>query len=98
MDRIDDLIIPFRKFWYYHPQQHGSCSQKAVLPAMLGVDAYARLAVSEGMQASLAFYDLMEARNTSERKRLQKDLLAYCKQDTKGMVDILRGLRQAASR
>ena len=32
--RIDDLITPFRSFSYYHPEQHGSCSLKAVLPEL----------------------------------------------------------------
>ena len=97
LDRMDDLIIPFRKFWYHHPGQHGSCSQKAILPAMMGVDAYAQLAVSQGMQASQAFYELMSAKTAAQRKRIQKELLAYCKQDTKGMVDILNGLNQTVA-
>jgi len=34
--RIVDLLLPFRGFRYYHPQQHGSASMKAVLPALTG--------------------------------------------------------------
>jgi hypothetical protein len=34
--RIVDLLLPFRRFHYYHPQQNGSASMKAVLPALTG--------------------------------------------------------------
>jgi hypothetical protein len=34
--RIVDLLLPFRGFRYYHPQQNGSASMKAVLPALTG--------------------------------------------------------------
>ena len=34
--RVVDLLGPFRSFDYYHPEQHGSASMKAVLPALTG--------------------------------------------------------------
>ena len=32
--RIIDLLEPFQKFHYYHPDQHGSASIKSVLPVL----------------------------------------------------------------
>ena len=46
-----DLLLPFRGFRYYHPQQHGSASMKAVLPALTG-SGYEDLAIQEGGTAS----------------------------------------------
>ncbi len=45
--RFMDLIDPFRNFWYYDPKQHGSCSIKKVLPALIGKD-YSSLVIQEG--------------------------------------------------
>ena len=42
--RIVDLLLPFRGFRYYHPQQNGSASMKAVLPALTG-QGYDKLAI-----------------------------------------------------
>ena len=36
LERIIDLRVPFSKFWYYNPVQHGSASIKKVLPALVG--------------------------------------------------------------
>ena len=49
--RIVDLLLPFRGFRYYHPQQHGSASMKAVLPALTG-QGYENLAIQEGGASS----------------------------------------------
>jgi hypothetical protein len=38
--RFVDLLEPFRSFDYYHPQQGGSASMKAVLPAQSGDDRF----------------------------------------------------------
>jgi hypothetical protein len=34
--RVVDLLLPFRGYHYYHPQQNGSASNKAVLRALSG--------------------------------------------------------------
>src|ERR1041384_2001821 len=52
--RIIDLLKPFQNFSYYHPEQHGSASIKAVLPVLTG-RSYADLEIQEGGQASLKF-------------------------------------------
>jgi len=90
--RIADLIVPFRRFAYYHPDQEGTASIKNVLPALTG-RSYGDLNVHEGGTASLEFLRVTFGQVTAEeRDRVRKDLLVYCELDTEGMIDILRAL------
>jgi hypothetical protein len=52
--RIVDLLIPFRGFNFYHPDQCGSASMKQVLPALTGKD-YSKLEIQDGEAASREF-------------------------------------------
>ncbi len=94
IDKLNDLIIPFQNFWYYDPKQHGSCSIKAVLPA-LTYQSYEHLEVSKGDQAARKFLQMTYKEKKSDDK-LRKALLEYCKQDTQGMIDILNVLEHVA--
>jgi hypothetical protein len=92
---IVDLLEPFQAFDYYHPEQHGSASIKAVLPVLTG-HSYTDLEIQGGGQASLEylrvhFGDAPEAEHHKVREQLER----YCGQDTEGMlwtVDALRKL------
>ena len=95
--RVVDLLIPFKAFNFYHPDQCGSASLKSVLPALTGKD-YKGLAIQEGTMASreflrVTFSDVSE----SERQRVRQALDLYCGQDTEGMVWILETLRAASN-
>jgi hypothetical protein len=86
--RIDDLIIPFKNFWYYHPKQHGSCSIKYVLPALTNI-TYSNLEIKKGDQASREYYRInFKECSKEEKEKTRKALLIYCGQDTQAMVDI----------
>ncbi len=92
--RFVDLLIPFREFHYYHPDQSGSASLKDVLPALTG-QSYEGLEIADGQAASLrfremAFGSLSEARKMEIRKALE----IYCHQDTEGMIEILKALQR----
>ena len=91
-DRLRDLIDPFRAFSYYHPDQHGSMSLKAVLPVLTG-KSYNEMEIGEGATASIKYY-LTHFRDEAkeEKERVRKALLEYCALDTEGMVAILRKL------
>jgi len=87
--RIVDLLEPFQSFDYYHPEQHGSASLKAVLPVLTG-RSYADLEIQEGGHASLEylrvhFGEVPEA----ERRKVRAQLERYCGQDTEGMAWII---------
>lgn len=95
--RVVDLLIPFRGFNFYHPDQGGSASMKMVLPALTGKD-YKSLEIQEGEAASreflrVTFTDVSE----SERKGVRRALDLYCGQDTEGMIWILDALRGGQS-
>ncbi len=96
-ERLVDLIVPFRRFWYHHPNQRGSCSLKAVLPAVTALD-YDKLAIADGNHAARAYAEVVYGRIAPEVKdRVLSQLLAYCRLDTLAMVEILRVLEAAAS-
>ena len=93
-DRIIDLLAPFRSFHYYHPKQKRSASIKKVLPVLTGKD-YEGLNISDGMNASLAFLDVI-SNNVSEDERMKvmEDLEKYCALDTEGMIWIVEKLNE----
>lgn len=95
-DRMVDLIVPFRRFWYYHPDQRGSCSLKAVLPAVTAL-SYNKLAIADGNHASRAYAEVVYGRVAPELKdRVMAQLSAYCRLDTLAMVEILGAVIAAA--
>jgi hypothetical protein len=91
--RIVDLLVPFKSFRLYHPQQRGSASIKAVLPAFTA-RGYDELEIQEGGSASMEyvrvnFGEVAEA----ERQRVRRQLEEYCGLDTEGMVWLVAALR-----
>jgi hypothetical protein len=96
VERMDDLIIPFRSFWVYHPRQKGNCSLKAVLPALTDFD-YDALAIGGGNQAARQYQQALYGNvAVKDRTLIFKNLLEYCKLDTMAMVEILRRLEKLA--
>ncbi len=91
--RVVDLLDPFKSFHYYHPDQEGSASMKAVLPALTG-RGYEGLAIQEGGAASLEFLRVTFGEvSEAERRRVRRQLEEYCGQDTEGMIWIVDALR-----
>lgn len=92
--RFVDLYDLFDDLSYYHPSQNGSASLKAVLPALTGIN-YDALEIGGGDFAQreftrMTFGDVMP----EERSRVSRALLAYCRQDTRGLIDILDALKK----
>jgi hypothetical protein len=91
--RVVDLLDPFKSFGYYHPDQEGSASMKAVLPVLTG-RGYEHLAIQEGGTASLEFVRVTFGQvPDEERQRVRRQLEEYCGQDTEGMIWIVDALR-----
>lgn len=91
--RIVDLMIPFRKQWYYHPDFKGSYSIKAVLPVLVPELSYDELDIQDGGMASLVYLQLKfqdAVTATIQRQALRE----YCKLDTLAMVKIAEVLRE----
>ena len=95
--RMVDLLGPFRSFSYYHPDQKGSASIKAVMPALTG-RGYDDLDISVGDEASLAYLDMTYGNmSADERAKTRRDLEEYCGRDTEGMIWIVEKLRELGS-
>ena len=93
---IKDLMIPFRNKDYETPDMQGSYSIKYVLPALVPEmkQSYKELdGVQNGSQAMNAFANLYKL-DDSEKQKVRKSLLEYCKLDTLAMVKILEKLRE----
>lgn len=95
--RIVDLLVPFRNLHYYHPEQDGSASMKAVLPALTGKD-YSHLDIQEGGSASREFLRVtFTGVSQQERQKVRNDLEKYCGLDTEGMIWIVEKLKRAVT-
>ena len=86
---------------YYHRDFRGSFSLKSVLPALAPTVAYEDLEIRGGMVASNAYLESMRPETSArQRKKLRRDLLAYCARDTQAMlliIDAMRGGRAQPS-
>ena len=84
--RVVDLLVPFRAFDYYHPEQQGSASMKAVLPALTG-KGYEGLGIQEGGTASREYLRVTHGEATAaDRAQVRAQLAEYCGRDTEGMA------------
>lgn len=90
-EATEDLLPVARACWY-HRDQRGSWSIKAVLPTIATLD-YASLEVKHGGMAQEAWFEAADPTTDPERKwALEEGLRAYCRQDTWAMVLVARHL------
>ena len=93
IERIADLIVPFRSFAYYHPDQKGSVSLKVVLPALTG-KSYDGMAIADGDTASREYLRVTYGgASAADRSAVRRQLEEYCHRDTAAMVWIIDSLR-----
>ena len=89
--RTVDLLPVTRTHWY-HRDQRGSWSIKAVLPTMTTLD-YAGLEVKDGGHAQDAYAEAIDPATSEDRRwALAEALKAYCARDTWAMVEVARTL------
>ncbi len=95
-DRVIDLLVPFRNRWLYHPDQKGSASIKAVLPAFTDL-SYDDLEISHGGEAMRQYGAFRSGSlDASFLAALWQDLSVYCEQDTYAMYELLKILKLKA--
>ena len=91
-NRLVDLMLPFKEKQWYDPAFNGRYSIKVVYPTLVNNKAYEALNISNGLAASHFYLSCVLAchNKASHSFDTQKDdLLAYCKQDTLAMVELL---------
>lgn len=90
--RLVDLL-PVTRANYYHRDQRGSWSIKAVLPTVASELDYGELEVKDGGSAQQAYLEaIMLEPSDLRRSAIKGALLAYCKRDTEAMIVLLKRL------
>ena len=96
-NRLVDLMLPFKEKQWYDPAFNGRYSIKVVYPTLINNKAYETLNISNGLEASQFYLScvLASQNNAPHTFVTQKDdLLAYCKQDTLAMVELLTVIKK----
>ena len=92
IDRMVDLMEPFRQRLYWKPAMGGSVSLKSVLPALVPELSYDVLEVKDGTQAMQVYLGLPDLANSGAAQAQRAALWQYCELDTLAMVRILEAL------
>ncbi|MFH1607212.1 MAG: DUF2779 domain-containing protein [Nanoarchaeota archaeon] len=93
IDRIVDLAVPFRNYYYYNPEQLGKYSIKKVLPAITG-RSYDEIELHDGGDASIKYYKTHIDHTMDNKEEIRRNLLEYCGLDTEGMIWIVHKLKK----
>ncbi len=89
-------LLPITRACWYHRDQRGSWSIKAVLPTVAPELDYGDLQVSDGGKAQEAYMEAIAPRTTLERRaELDAALRLYCGRDTQAMIVLARHLTTA---
>jgi predicted RecB family nuclease len=94
-ERLFDLL-PVVRNHVYDPEFNGSFSLKKVYPALVGGPGYTALAVQDGGAAAHLLEDYLlrgGVPSGAGEESFRTNLLAYCKQDTQALVELLSVLR-----
>ncbi|RJX17074.1 MAG: DUF2779 domain-containing protein [Desulforudis sp.] len=95
--KLVDLLVVFKRGYYYSRKMNGSFSIKKVLPALVHGFAYDDLEISDGGMAMNAYKGLENISNISDIVKVGNNLLEYCKLDTLAMVKIHETLKQSTT-
>lgn len=93
INRLKDLMIPFKERWYYKPEMRGSYSIKYVLPALVPELSYKNLEIQNGGTAMNIYAQMASGTFKGNIDETRKALLAYCYLDTYAMVKIWEFLK-----
>lgn len=94
-ERINDLMIPFSKMWFFDKDFFGSASVKKVMPVMAPELSYKELDVGDGLLARRTWTQtVLEEKNEPNRSKIMTNLSTYCTLDTFAMVRILEELKK----
>ena len=92
-ERVFDLMDVFQKNLYVHKDFKGSYSIKKVLPVFAQELDYKKLNIQDGSMAMNSWKKMVfETKSKTEKEKIKKDMLEYCKLDTWAMVRIYQEL------
>jgi hypothetical protein len=92
-ERIDDLMIPFSRMWFFDKDFFGSASIKKVMPVLAPELSYKELNVGDGLLARRMWTQtVLGGKHEANREKIVDDLSKYCTLDTFAMVRILEEL------
>jgi len=95
IERIRDLMAPFRRRDIYLWKFKGSYSIKQVLPALVPELSYEGLSIADGGAAMDAYHQMCAAKDSHGKLlEIRRNLLDYCRLDTLAMVRILEKLKE----
>lgn len=103
LEKMLDLMVPFRDKSYETDAMKGKYSIKIVLPALFPDDPELNYHNLEGIQKgtdAMTIFPLLTTDNytTEEIEKTRKQLLEYCKLDTYAMVKIFHKLKETIQR
>jgi hypothetical protein len=93
INRLEDLMIPFKQKMVTSDAFYNSSSIKNVLPVMVPELSYQNLEIKEGGMASFMYGQLREL-NEMNQLKVRQNLLEYCHLDTLAMVKIWEKLME----
>ncbi|MBU0761069.1 MAG: DUF2779 domain-containing protein, partial [Nanoarchaeota archaeon] len=95
LERIMDLLHPFKKFHFYHPKQKGGAGLKKVLPIFSKDVKYDDLVISNGLDASVSYYKShFEDVPAGEKAKIREALEKYCELDTYAEIVLVEELEK----
>jgi len=95
LERVVDLLHPFKNFHFYHPNQKGSASIKKVLPIFSEDVKYGDLVIANGADASLSYYKShFEDVPAKEKATIREALEKYCELDTYAEIILVDKLNE----
>lgn len=94
IDRVVDLMVPFRDKSYYSKEMQGGYSIKMVLPALVPEMSYDGLVIADGSAAMDSYATLPYMTDEQEITETREALLRYCELDTLAMVKIVDRLQE----
>lgn len=94
INRIIDIEIPFKEMYYYHPNQQGSFSLKAIGNAMLQRNEFSKSIVKDGEEAMALYNELFYWENKQDINDKLQQLKTYCYTDTYVLYEIVEALKK----
>lgn len=81
LNKILDIEIIFKNYFYYHPKQLGSLSLKTIASSVLAANPYKTVGIRDGEEA-MAIYNELFFKPEKNKDFVYNDLIKYCYTDT----------------